>query len=102
MSSEFKSLQEFYPFYLTQHQNKMNLLCHFIGSCLVILILLHALFTGHLWEIILAIIVGYGCAWVGHYFFEKDKPTTFKYPLYSFCADWMMFKDMVTGKIKFL
>ncbi len=101
MSSEFNSLQEFYPFYLSQHQNKINLLLHFIGSSFFLLIVLHILFTGHLWEIILAIIIGYGCAWIGHFFFEKNKPATFKYPLYSFCADWMMYKDMLTGKIKF-
>lgn len=45
--------------------------------------------------------IGYGFAWVGHYFFEKNKPATFLYPWYSFLGDWVMFKDIIIGKIKF-
>jgi hypothetical protein len=51
-----------------------------------------------LWAIPL---LGYGFAWVGHFFFEKNKPATFKYPLYSLLGDWVMYKDTLTGKIRF-
>jgi hypothetical protein len=43
---------------------------------------------------------GYGFAWVGHFFFEKNRPATFTYPIYSFIGDWVMYKDILTGKIK--
>ena len=43
-------------------------------------------------------VVGYGFAWIGHFFFEKNHPATFKYPLYSFMGDWMMFKDILMRK----
>ena len=46
-------------------------------------------------------LVGYGFAWVGHFFFEKNKPATFKYPFYSFVSDWIMYKDILAGKIPF-
>jgi hypothetical protein len=47
------------------------------------------------------LLCGYGCAWIGHFGFEKNKPASFKRPLYSFMGDWVMYKDMWTGKIKF-
>ena len=46
-------------------------------------------------------VAGYAAAWVGHFFFEKNRPATFTYPLYSFLGDWVMLRDMLTGRIKF-
>jgi hypothetical protein len=53
------------------------------------------------WLLLLLPVTGYGFAWVGHFFFEHNKPATFQYPLYSLAGDWVMYKDMLTGKIKF-
>jgi len=44
-------------------------------------------------------IAGYGPAWIGHFFFENNRPATFKHPFYSFASDWIMVKDMVVGKL---
>ena len=97
---EFKSFSEFYPFYLSEHSNPVNRRLHFSGCVLVILILLYAVITKTWLALILLPIVGYGFAWVGHYFVEKNRPATFTYPLYSFMGDWVMFKDIISGKIK--
>ncbi len=98
---EFKSFAEFYPFYLAEHSDSANRRLHFLGSLLVIIVLLYALFT-QTWIALIALpIVGYGFAWIGHFFVEKNRPATFTYPLYSFMGDWVMFKDIITGKIKF-
>lgn len=96
---EFKSFAEFYPFYLSQHQNQTCRRLHFVGSSLGLLGLGAALVTGKKRYVAAGIVAGYGCAWVGHFFFEHNKPATFQYPLYSFMGDWVMYKDMVTGKI---
>ena len=53
------------------------------------------------WWLLAALFCGYGFAWVGHFFFEKNRPATFKHPFYSFAGDWVMFKDILTGKIRF-
>jgi hypothetical protein len=53
------------------------------------------------WWLPAALVAGYGFAWVGHYFFEHNRPATFTYPLYSFLGDWVMYKDLLTGKIRF-
>ncbi|PWK20258.1 hypothetical protein LV89_03799 [Arcicella aurantiaca] len=99
-TTNFESLKEFYPYYLTEHQNSTSKLLHFIGTGFIILILIFALTTStfqYLWFIPL---VGYGFAWVGHFFFEKNKPATFKHPFYSLASDFIMFFDILRGKVK--
>ena len=98
--TNFESLKEFYPYYLTEHQNSTSKLLHFIGTGLMIFILIFGLTTSqyqYLWFIPL---VGYGFAWVGHFFFEKNKPATFKHPFYSLASDFIMFFDILSGKVK--
>jgi hypothetical protein len=97
--SRFRSFAEFYPFYLKEHSDVTCRTLHFIGSWLVLGIIATAIFTNVLVYLWLIPLVGYGFAWVGHFFFEKNKPATFKYPLYSFIGDWVMFKDILVGRI---
>ena len=97
----FASFAEFYPFYLAEHSNDTSRRLHYLGSTLVLVILGYALFTQS-WSWLLVLpLAGYGFAWVGHFFFEKNKPATFKYPLYSFMGDWVMLRDALTGRIRF-
>lgn len=101
MDKKYQNFTDFYPFYLSQHQNKTCRRLHFIGSLLVLFILFNV-FSNQQWATLwLLPLVGYGFAWIGHFFFEKNKPATFQYPLYSLIGDWVMFKDMLTGKIRF-
>lgn len=96
----FNRFSEFYPFYLSEHQDRVNRRLHFVGTTLVIALVLYALVTQQ-WLWLAAVpFAGYGFAWVGHFFFEKNKPATFNHPLYSFLGDWVMYKDILTGKIK--
>ena len=97
----FNSFEEFYPFYLSQHENSTCRRLHFVGSTLGLAGLGAAMLTGKKRYIAAGIVAGYGCAWVGHFFFEHNKPATFKYPVYSFMGDWVMYKDMLTGKVPF-
>ena len=100
MTKEYQCFRDFYPYYLSEHQNITCRRLHFVGSVLVLMTLLYSLFTQQ-WLLLLALpVFGYGFAWVGHFFFEHNKPATFTYPLYSLAGDWVMFKDMLTGKIK--
>ncbi|MBA6370705.1 DUF962 domain-containing protein [Colwellia sp. BRX10-6] len=98
---KYQSFSEFYPFYLSQHQNIICRRLHFIGSSLIILLIIYCI-SYALWQGLWFIpVIGYGFAWLGHVFFEKNKPATFTYPFYSLLGDWVMFKDMLTRKIKF-
>jgi hypothetical protein len=98
--SRFASFREFYPFYLEEHSNRISRRLHFFGSWGVLGLLATAVFTGTPWWALGALFCGYGFAWVGHFFFEKNRPATFKHPLYSFAGDWVMFKDILTGRVK--
>jgi len=101
MSDRFTSFAEFYPYYLSEHRNRTCRRLHFVGSLLVLLCALAAVVTGQWWLLLLVPVLGYGFAWVGHFFFEKNRPATFTYPLYSLMGDWVMFKDILAGKISF-
>ena len=101
MAETFRSFGEFYPYYLSEHRDSTCRRLHFVGTALVIVLLAYALSTGQWVWLWLLPIVGYGFAWVGHFFFEKNKPATFQYPLYSLIGDFVMFRDILTGRIKF-
>jgi hypothetical protein len=101
MSTEYNSFEEFYPFYLGEHSDITCRRLHFIGTTLVMLVTAFAIFSSQLVYLWLLPVIGYGFAWVGHFVFEKNKPATFQYPFYSLAADWVMYKDILTGKIKF-
>ena len=94
------SFAEFYPFYLTEHSNLSCRRLHFAGSTLSLLCVAMIFATGNLLWLLAALLCGYGFAWVGHFGFEKNKPASFKRPLYSFLGDWTMYKDIWLGKIK--
>jgi hypothetical protein len=97
----YSSFAEFYPYYLQEHSNATCRRLHYVGSLLVLSILAYALLTQQ-WLWLLAMpLAGYGFAWFGHFVFEKNRPATFQYPLYSLMGDWVMLKDAFTGRIKF-
>jgi hypothetical protein len=100
MSGRFSSFSEFYPFYLSEHANRISRRLHFIGTLGVLVLLFMALKTGSNAWLVLIPVCGYGFAWAGHFFFEKNKPATFKHPLYSLAGDWVMFKDILIGRVK--
>ena len=97
---KFKSFNEFYPFYLKEHTNKTCRLLHFVGTSIVVVLLLYIFITTRFQLLLLVPIIGYGFAWVGHFVFEKNKPATFQYPLYSFIGDWVMWFQLLSRKIK--
>jgi hypothetical protein len=97
----FSTFREFYAYYLSEHADITCRRLHYLGSTLALLCLVMAFRTGSAWWVLYGLLAGYGCAWVGHYVFEKNRPATFKHPFYSFIGDWVMLADMLRGKIKF-
>lgn len=96
----FASFSEFYPFYLTEHSNRTCRRLHFVGSSLGLVCLVLAIVTRNAWWLLAGLLAGYAFAWIGHFGFEKNKPASFKRPLYSFMGDWAMYRDIWAGKIK--
>lgn len=97
----FNSFAEFYPYYLGEHSNPTCRRLHFVGTSLVIALLAYALASANAWLLLAVPVAGYGFAWVGHFFFEKNRPATFTYPLYSLLGDFALYRDMLRGKVRF-
>ena len=98
MSEErFRSFEEFWPFYVREHSAKNTRRLHFIGTTAAMALTACGLVTKKKWMVALAPVVGYGHAWIGHFFVEKNRPATFKYPAWSFLADFKMWSMMVRG-----
>ena len=95
------SFAEFYPFYLGEHSNLTCRRMHFVGSTLALLCLAMLVATGRMQYLMYGLLCGYGFAWIGHFVFEKNRPASFKRPLYSFMGDWVMYSQIWRGKVPF-
>ncbi len=96
---QFTSFREFYPFYLSEHADRRSRRMHFAGTTLILVLIAVAFVAGNgnwLW---LIPVVGYGFAWIGHFVFEKNRPATFEYPIYSLMGDWAMYWDILRGRV---
>jgi hypothetical protein len=101
MSERFSSFREFYPYYLGEHRNRTCRRLHFVGSCVALAFVAMSVVDRNPWWLLGALLAGYAFAWAGHFFFEKNRPATFRHPLYSFAGDWAMFRDILAGRIRF-
>ena len=95
----YTSFNEFYPFYLGEHADQACRRLHFIGSTLTLLCVIGLIVTFNPLWLLGAVLCGYGFAWIGHFFFEHNRPATFRQPLYSFMGDWRMYWQIVTRQI---
>jgi hypothetical protein len=100
-SRQYGTFRDFYPFYLTEHSRSGTRRLHFAGTLLVLVTLISAVVTARWALLALAPVFGYGFAWAGHFFVERNRPATFQYPLYSLAGDFRMFADMLRGRVGF-
>ena len=100
-AERFQSFEAFYPFYIHEHSNQTCRRIHVVGTGLVFGALAIAVFTRNAWWLLAMPLIGYGFAWVGHFFFEKNRPATFKYPLWSLMGDFRLFFETVGGRRRF-
>jgi len=94
----YETFAEFWPFYVSEHSVPACRALHFIGSTLSLLVLAAAILYNP-WLLIAMPLVGYGFAWFGHFAIEKNRPASFKYPLWSFIADWKMWGLTLAGRM---
>lgn len=95
MSKQYKTFKEFYPFYLSQHQDLVCRRLHYLGSTIIVVLLINTFINQQWWQLVGLPVIGYGFAWIGHFMFEKNRPATFTYPLYSLLGDWVMYGQML-------
>src|ERR1043165_1791803 len=97
---QYQSFADFWPHYLGEHSKRATRVLHCAGSIAAIALLVVLVAIGKWWLFPLALVPGYGMAWIGHFFVEKNQPATFTYPLWSFMGDWKMLALMLTRKLK--
>lgn len=101
MEKEYKTFKEFYPYYLSEHKKTGTRISHFIGTSLFFIFFLTAFTENNYWWILASIITAYFFAWIGHFFIERNKPATFKYPWMSLKGDFKLYFQILTGKEAF-
>lgn len=99
-TSDFKNFSEFWPFYLMEHTHPKNRKLHFVGTTLGLLALTIGISVGPTWLAWCSPVFGYAFAWIGHFFVQKNKPATFKYPVWSFMGDFKLYYYTITGRVK--
>ena len=97
----FASFREFYPFYLSEHANRTSRRLHFAGTSIALGLSIAALLMRAGWLALLALVQGYAFAWAGHFFFEHNRPATFRHPLFSLMGDWRLWWEILTRKTRF-
>lgn len=95
----FNSFTEFWPHYATEHSKTATRVLHAVGTSAGLLLITFVIALGKWWLFPLALVPGYGLAWIGHFFVEKNKPATFEHPLWSFMGDWKMLFLMLAGRM---
>ena len=96
----YQNYKDFFPFYLREHSRKSTLMLHYFGTTGYLALFLTLIFSQNFLLLPLIFLAGYGPAWIGHFFYEKNKPATFSYPLWSLRGDHHMVYLLLTGNLK--
>jgi hypothetical protein len=99
MTTNPQNYTEFWDFYVSEHSQSMTRLLHFAGTSLGIILLVFFITRGRWYFFPAFFVVGYTFAWFAHFVVEKNKPASFRFPLWSFISDFKMMWYMITGRM---
>jgi hypothetical protein len=99
MRRRIETFAEFWPFYLGEHSKPATRVLHLVGSTAALVCLGLAITLRAPALLAASALCGYGCAWIAHFAIERNRPASFRYPLWSFAADWKMWAYAVTGRL---
>ncbi|MGH9364978.1 MAG: Mpo1-like protein [Thermoanaerobaculia bacterium] len=98
-SPSIETFQAFWPFYVSQHRRHGTRVLHFAGTTLALAWFAAAIATVQGFYVLYGLLCGYGFAWIGHFFIEKNRPATFTFPVWSFLGDFKMYGLMWRGRM---
>jgi hypothetical protein len=94
------TFKEYYQHYLSLHQNPWTRRLHVLGQLATLAFIGAVCYKGLWWWLLVSPFIVYPFAWSGHFLFEKNQPAAFSRPLWAKACDWIMFKDILTGEIR--
>jgi hypothetical protein len=97
----FRTFGDFYSFYLSEHRHRTSRRLHFVGTSIALAVVVAAIVLRVWWLAPLALIPGYLLAWIGHFFFEHNRPATFKHPLLSLMGDLRLWWEICRGRLRY-
>ena len=95
-----QTFAEFWPFYLHEHSRPGTRALHLIGTSGTAALFVASAAMQRPALVLAGAVCGYAFAWIGHFFVEHNRPATFKYPLWSFAADWKMWALALAGRLR--
>ncbi len=98
-ANDISTYRQFWPYYLREHSKALTRGLHFLGTGLAVAALCTAAILGSGWLVLGALGLGYGPAWYAHFFVERNRPTTFRFPLWSLVSDVRMVGLWLTGRL---
>jgi hypothetical protein len=94
-----QSFADFWPYYVSAHRKPLTRALHYVGTGCALGCIGAGALMGNLVYLLAAPVVGYGPAWIGHFFIEGNRPATFGYAHYSLMADFKMLGCALRGKM---
>ena len=95
-----QSFEEFWPYYVSQHQDPTCSRLHFVGTTIAMGCLAVSPVVPP--AVLAAPVAGYGLAWIGHFVFEKNRPASWgglQHFAWSLRGDLRMWRLMLAGKM---
>lgn len=99
MGTRFRQYADFWPYYLREHSRAGTRALHYLGTALAVVLIVAAIFSGDWRLFLVAVFVGYGLAWIGHFFIERNRPATFQHPFWSLFSDFRMAALWLSGRL---